>query len=267
MDILNDVLYVVAQGIGIPVVIVLLALIVAALVCVGAVLVEFFTERTHYKAVMPQLIEELEACADDDPEAMVGVIESSGLLRRQKDALSTVASYGNLPHDALNSLAKTYLAEEADFYSGKLTLTDTIARVAPMFGLMGTLIPLGPGIVALSSGDLETLGNSLSIAFNTTIAGLISAAVCVIVSKVRQRWYKGYLSSEEAAMNCLLEKFDFLHGYRTPDAPSPELDERFQQARSRVLANGGGKAGGSGGLGGSGGADGAGQPGKAGAAA
>ena len=238
MEVLNNILYVVAQGIGIPVIVVLIALIVVTLVCVGSVLVEFFTERNHYKVVMPLFIDEIESCDDDDPESMVDVIERSGLLRRQKNALSTVASYGNLPHDALNSLAKTFLSEEADYYNRKLTLTDTIARIAPMFGLMGTLIPLGPGIVALSSGDLETLGSSLSIAFNTTIAGLISAAICVVISKIRQRWYKGYLASEEAAMNCLLEKADFLHGYREPDTSFPELDKRFEEARAK-LAEGG----------------------------
>lgn len=234
MEVLNNILYVIAQGIGIPVIVVLLVLIVVTLVCVGSILVEFFTERNHYKVVMPPLIDALESRPDDDPVAMIDVIENSGMLRRQKNALSTVAGYANLPHDALNSLAKNFLTEEADFYNRKLSLTDTIARIAPMFGLMGTLIPLGPGIVALSSGDLETLGSSLSIAFNTTIAGLISAAICVVISKIRQRWYKGYLASEEAVMNCLLEKADFLHGYRTPDTPAPELDERFAAARDTL---------------------------------
>lgn len=52
-----------------------------------------------------------------------------------------------------------------------------IAKLGPMFGLLGTLIPLGPGIVALGQGDTVTLSESMNVAFDTTIAGVISAAV------------------------------------------------------------------------------------------
>jgi biopolymer transport protein ExbB/TolQ len=38
-----------------------------------------------------------------------------------------------------------------------LEKTDLIAKVAPAFGLIGTLIPLGPGLAALGQGDIETL--------------------------------------------------------------------------------------------------------------
>lgn len=39
-----------------------------------------------------------------------------------------------------------------------------------MLGLLGTLIPLGPGIIALGQGDTQTLSTSLLTAFDTTIA-------------------------------------------------------------------------------------------------
>jgi len=36
----------------------------------------------------------------------------------------------------------------------RIERSDFMARIAPMLGLMGTLIPLGPGLSALGEGDL-----------------------------------------------------------------------------------------------------------------
>lgn len=55
-----------------------------------------------------------------------------------------------------------------------------------MLGLLGTLIPLGPGIIALGQGDTQTLSTSLLTAFDTTIAGLCAAAVCLVVTTLQQ---------------------------------------------------------------------------------
>ena len=77
-----------------------------------------------------------------------------------------------------------------------------------MFGLMGTLIPLGPGIVALGNGDTATLAASIGVAFNTTVAGLIVAAVCIIISKLRRNWYDDYIVALETAMTTLIEKIE-----------------------------------------------------------
>ena len=81
-----------------------------------------------------------------------------------------------------------------------------VAKLGPMFGLMGTLIPLGPGIVALGQGDTASLAASLGLAFDTTIAGLISAAVCVVISHIRRKWYEDYMVSMESIMDCILEE-------------------------------------------------------------
>ena len=37
----------------------------------------------------------------------------------------------------------------------KLEKTDVIAKIAPAIGLMGTLIPLGPGLTALGAGNIQ----------------------------------------------------------------------------------------------------------------
>ena len=103
------------------------------------------------------------------------------------------------------ALAKKLLLDEEKHYLGRVRVSDLIAKVAPMFGLMGTLIPLAPGLIALGQGDTKTLSDSLLIAFDTTVAGLISAAVSLLISSVRKSWYAGYSSSLEAVMEAVLD--------------------------------------------------------------
>jgi biopolymer transport protein ExbB/TolQ len=75
-----------------------------------------------------------------------------------------------------------------------------------MFGLMGTLIPLGPGLIALAQGDTKTLSDSLLIAFDTTVAGLISAAISFVISGIRKGWYEQYMTGLETIMETILEE-------------------------------------------------------------
>ena len=98
------------------------------------------------------------------------------------------------------------LEGEEDYYHRVVRITDTVAKLGPMFGLLGTLIPLGPGVVALGHGDTVTLSQSMSIAFDTTIAGIITAAVCALISTARKRWYASDVADLEAVMEgCLQE--------------------------------------------------------------
>ena len=67
--------------------------------------------------------------------------------------------------------------------------SDLIVKLGPTFGLLGTLIPLGPGIIALAQGDTAKLSYSLLAAFDTTVIGLIAASLCAVISMIRRRWY------------------------------------------------------------------------------
>jgi biopolymer transport protein ExbB/TolQ len=102
------------------------------------------------------------------------------------------------------ALAVRLVQAERARYENITRVSDLLAKLGPMFGLLGTLIPLGPGIIALGRGDTYTLSLSLLTAFDTTIAGLIAAAAFVI-SAVRKKWYSGYMQSLEMVMTCVLE--------------------------------------------------------------
>ena len=105
----------------------------------------------------------------------------------------------------LESLADNLLEKEQAHYDVILKLTGTVSKLAPMFGLLGTLIPLGPGIIALGQGDTLTLSNSMLTAFDTTIAGLIAAGICLVVHTIRTHWYAGYMSDLETLVDTIVD--------------------------------------------------------------
>lgn len=228
----NDVLHALSQGLLIPTVLLLLLLAIYAVYTIGSLVVEVAVERKHYRVELPKLIARLDAAPYEDVRE---VIEDARLLDTQRDALLELVSYMHLPEDALTEVAKRLLSNEAERYRKALLLTESATKIAPMLGLMGTLIPLGPGIVALSSGDLETLSSSLLVAFDTTVAGLAVAVVCFLVSKVRRRWYEDYLSNVEGAMNTLLEKAATLRerGFAFPRQKGTGLSGHFSAAVSK----------------------------------
>ena len=71
----------------------------------------------------------------------------------------------------------------------RLERADLLARSGPILGLMGTLIPLGPGLSALGSGNIDILATALTVAFDTTVIGLLVGLVAYLVGRVRRRWY------------------------------------------------------------------------------
>ncbi len=76
----------------------------------------------------------------------------------------------------------------------RLERTDILTRVSPMLGLMGTLIPLGPGLAGLGQGDLSILTNAVTVAFDTTVMGLFAGIIGFVLGRLRRRWYDEILS-------------------------------------------------------------------------
>lgn len=201
IDKLNQIMYVIAQSLEIPDIIVLLILVAVAIVLVGTLLAEYFTEHIRLKVELPQLFDDLRK--GDVP--VEECIRTSGLLKRQKRALIELTLHPDLTDVMREALAVRLITEEQDHYDRIVGVSELVAKLGPMFGLLGTLIPLGPGIIAMGQGDTYTLSKSLLIAFDTTILGLISAAVAFVVSMIRRGWYRNYMSALEAVMECVLE--------------------------------------------------------------
>ena len=202
-QLLKNTLHSFGQGLMVPTLIVLIFLVAVSAVSIGGILTELFTERRKLKGSIPEMLSMMDGKTTPEMEEIISV---GGILNRQKTVLRELLSYENLPEEVMRAIAKRLIATEENRYEKIINRTELVARIGPMLGLMGTLIPLGPGLVALGQGDTKTLADSLLVAFDATIAGLVSASVCYVISRIRRRWYDDYLVSMESAMECILEE-------------------------------------------------------------
>jgi biopolymer transport protein ExbB/TolQ len=83
--------------------------------------------------------------------------------------------------------------------------TELIAKMGPLLGLMGTLIPLGPGLVGLGKGDFNMLAQYLIVSFDATIIGILAGALAFTISKIRGRWYERYINDLDATLETIIE--------------------------------------------------------------
>ena len=79
----------------------------------------------------------------------------------------------------------------------RIERADILTRASPMLGLMATLISLGPGLTALSDGDLGLLADAMLTAFDTTVLGIAAGIVGFVIGRLRRRWYDEALTTLE----------------------------------------------------------------------
>jgi biopolymer transport protein ExbB/TolQ len=78
-----------------------------------------------------------------------------------------------------------------------LDRTRLLVRAGPAIRLMGTLIPLIPGLAALAGGDVATLANDLRDAFGATVVGLLVGTVAFALTLTRTRMFTEDLAGLE----------------------------------------------------------------------
>ena len=184
-----------------PVICILIIFIAFAIFCIGWIVVELIAERRHMKYSLPKVLDDLK----ENSNRLEECILISGLLARQKEALIELTRHPSFDAEMLGSLADNIIEREQAHYNRTLSFTNLVSKLAPMTGLLGTLIPLGPGIIALGQGDTYTLSESMLTAFDTTIAGLLAAAVCLIIHTIRTHWYASYMSDLETLVDCVVD--------------------------------------------------------------
>ena len=220
LSIVQYVLRTISNVIKYPVIIILIILIAFSVFSIGWIIVEAATEKRHMTASLPRLIEKMRR----GDKSLVTCINESGLLARQKTLLKELLSHPDFNKEMTLELSDNLYEKEESHYDFILKLTQTVSKIGPMMGLLGTLIPLGPGIIALGQGDTYTLSESMLTAFDTTIAGLVAAAVCLVISTIRKRWYDGYMSDLDTLINCVIE-LKFEYGAETGKIESEEDED------------------------------------------
>lgn len=200
---LQETLHMTSQIFLVPTMIVLFVCILVSILSIGSILMEYFQERKKNKFELEEFLQQIN---DKSIGEYSSEVIKSDLLRRQKDTILKLLDNVNLSSMGVQGVAQKLLLKDENHYDKIVYKTDLVAKLGPMFGLIGTLIPLGPGLLALGEGDALTLSKSLLIAFDTTIAGLIAAAICFIISRIRKKWYEEYVMNTQAIMEYILEE-------------------------------------------------------------
>ncbi len=205
-EFLTSALNAISQGLQIPVVIFLLLFALIAILMLGGLVSEY----TSRMKVSVDLIEKLVFNINNAPsiDDVKKIVESAKIPKSQKLILMKVIRAQSLTKESREALARKLIESEENGFTKSLGRTDVITRIGPTLGLMGTLIPMGPGLAALGAGDINTLANSIIVAFDTTVVGIGSGAVAYVVAKIRRRWYEEYLSNLDTLVDCVLDKLN-----------------------------------------------------------
>ena len=191
MSLLSQSLYWITTGLLIPTVSLLLIFVLRALILSGTTIAAGLDRRRY-------------AAEIDRSFADPGFTKDALAELRLPDAAPLAGTFreflalGNTPGQIQRILTQLEILHEK-----RIAETRLLARIGPMLGLMGTLIPLGPALLGLAEGDLGSLAENMLVAFATTVVGLLVGGLGFAMQQTRQRWAAEDLARAEFAATAI----------------------------------------------------------------
>lgn len=180
MELISDILYWISTGLLVPVIVALILLFLRSLLLIGSFFGQYLMLRktaAHVRTALTDVtLETLDQVAQKLPQKSNAPV--IGYIRQMIAARDSQAEVQRL-------LAEYEIAADRDLSTSKL-----LSKLGPMLGLMGTLIPMGPALAGLATGDIESMARNMQVAFSTTVTGLVAAAIGFVTQQVKQRWYQ-----------------------------------------------------------------------------
>ena len=179
MNYITDILYWISSGLLVPVILILIFFFLRSLLLLGGFFSQYLTMRQSgtllHKEVKELSADNLSTLADRLPKGKLPVAACISKMMEHR-----------------NSPAKVnFLLDEYEcMIERELETPKMFTKMGPMLGLMGTLIPMGPALVGLSSGDIASMAYNMQVAFATTVIGLFAGGIGFVVKAVKQRWYR-----------------------------------------------------------------------------
>jgi biopolymer transport protein ExbB/TolQ len=191
-DGLGDALAQIATVLRVPVLLAAVVVLVACAFELGRYGSELWRRRVRTRgADLTGLIRQ--AAADPANAALYAYQAPSGFSAAALTSVAAGRSSGQ-PDAVEQALASYELAVQR-----RLDRTRILVRAGPAIGLMGTLIPLAPGLEALGDGNVAMLAGDLRDAFAATVIGLLVGTVAFALTLSRTRMYTEDLSALERA--------------------------------------------------------------------
>ena len=196
MNAISDIMFWISTGLLVPVIVLLILLFFRSLLLVGSFFGQYVSIRKTDKLIREQMetlhVNNVDHFAEKLPEksnSLVVMFMKRILAEQQNKA------------QVQRLLANFEIAADKD-----LAISKTLTKLGPMLGLMGTLIPMGPALVGLSTGDIASMAYNMQVAFATTVIGLVAGAIGFLTQQVKQRWYLQDMTNLECLVEVLNEK-------------------------------------------------------------
>ena len=196
MNAISDIMFWISTGLLVPVIVLLILLFFRSLLLVGSFFGQYVSIRKTDKLIREQMetlhVNNVEHFAEKLPEksnSLVVMFMKRILAEQQNKA------------QVQRLLANFEIAADKD-----LAISKTLTKLGPILGLMGTLIPMGPALVGLSTGDIASMAYNMQVAFATTVIGLVAGAIGFLTQQVKQRWYLQDMTNLECLVEVLNEK-------------------------------------------------------------
>lgn len=178
MNYISDILYWISTGLLVPVIVLLIFFFLRSLLLIGS----FFGQYLAIRRTASLISTEVDSLTKENVQSLAE--------RLPKKNPSLVVTYMNRLLAADSAAMRQRLLANFEIEADKdLSTSKTLSKMGPMLGLMGTLIPMGPALVGLSTGNIASMAYNMQVAFATTVVGLFAAAIGFITQQVKQRWY------------------------------------------------------------------------------
>lgn len=179
MEIISDILYWISTGLLVPVIVALILLFLRSLLLIGS----FFGQYLAIRKSAAQIRKALTGITSENIDSITANLPKKSDMLVVSFVKKMIESKDNYA-EVKRLLAEFEIAADKDIATCKM-----LSKLGPMLGLMGTLIPMGPALAGLASGDIESMARNMQVAFATTVTGLVAAAIGYVTQQVKQRWY------------------------------------------------------------------------------
>lgn len=177
MELITNVLYWLSTGLMIPVTVFLLFFFARSLIMIGGFYGNYIS-RTKVNSKINRAIENI---------SVDEFVDNLSVYENTRSPLVTILQRIKANRDKRVMLDK--IVGDYEIIADKeLSKSKLLVKIGPMLGLMGTLIPMGPALVGLATGDVSSMASNMQVAFATTVVGIIIGAVGFVTLQVKQRW-------------------------------------------------------------------------------
>jgi biopolymer transport protein ExbB/TolQ len=187
MNFISNILYWISTGLMVPVIVLLILFFARALLLIGGFFGQYLSvKRTQTRLAAP--VKSLSADTVEEFETAMASVKGGAVVH-----------YINEIMEHRNDKARVdYLVSQYEVEADQqLALSKTLTKMGPILGLMGTLIPMGPALVGLSSGDIASMAYNMQVAFATTVVGMVISAIGFVTQQAKERWFVRDLSTLE----------------------------------------------------------------------